>query len=72
MTAAKKAAAKKPTIVATVTGAHVVDGIAPGGELPETDPGRLRALSRAGHVTVTVDGVPLTDGAFVVCIEENR
>jgi hypothetical protein len=71
MTPAKKAAAKPqpPSIVAKVTGRHAVDGVAPGGVLAETDPVRLRALSLAGHVTVTVDGVPLSDGAFVIHLE---
>lgn len=66
---AKKAPAKKVDMVATVTGANAVDGVAPGGVLAESDPVRLRRLAKSGHVTVTVDGVPLTDGAFVAHLE---
>jgi hypothetical protein len=72
VTVAKKAAAKaEPSIVVTVTGRHAVDGVAPGGVLGESDPIRLRALSLAGHVTVTVGGKPLSDGAFVMYLEGN-
>jgi hypothetical protein len=56
-------------VVVTVTGNHAIDGKAPGCELVDTDLLRLRALVQAGHVTVTVDGQPLTDGAFVARME---
>lgn len=68
--AAKKAAAPKPPeVVVTVSGSHAVDGVEPGGSLPEPTAQRLRYLLNAGHVTVTVDGEQITDAHIVAKIE---
>lgn len=70
MTEAKKAAPKPPEVVVRVTGSHVIDGVAPGGLLdPDMESARLRYLVNAGHVSVTVGGKQITDGAIVARIE---
>ncbi len=69
----KKAAAPppaEPVVIVTVTGACRVDGVEPGGRLAwNGDLERLRGLMLAGHVSVTVDGEPISDGHVVARME---
>lgn len=60
---------RTPRVVVTVTGNHEVDGVAPGKKLPTPDLERLRYLMRAGHVTCTVDGKPISDAHIVAKME---
>jgi hypothetical protein len=72
----KKAAAKptpppEPTgLTGTVTGAHVVHGVRPGGHLEVATLTEARRLHRSGlAVFAHPDGAPMTDGDLVALTE---
>lgn len=72
---AKKAAPTPPAppkVVITVTGSSAVDGVPPGGRLdldPDEDLERIRRLHLSGRITVTVDGVEISDRHIVAKME---